>query len=100
MSFHVGQKVVCVDDAYFWYPGLVQRPVRGIVYVIRAFTYGICSDGSRGEGLLLVGVQNRNGAGGLEHGFKPGRFRPIVERKTDISIFTAMLTPAKQGVSA
>jgi len=28
-----------------------------------------------------------------EPGFHPRRFRPVIERKTDISIFTEMLTP-------
>jgi hypothetical protein len=30
--------------------------------------------------------------------FASKRFRPVAERKTDISIFTAMLTPSKVGV--
>ena len=31
-----------------------------------------------------------------EPGFKARYFRPLVERKTDISIFTAMLTPKRK----
>lgn len=100
MTFRIGQKVVCVDDADFWSRSLVARPVKGAVYTVRDFTRGIDANGLCGEGVLLVGVNNPLGFGGNEHGFKFARFRPIVERKTDISIFTAMLTPNKTRVKA
>jgi hypothetical protein len=35
-----------------------------------------------------------------EAAFNSARFRPVVERKTDISQFKAMLTPSKQAVPA
>lgn len=72
--FHVGQKVVCVDaslPANLWHREhpLILREI----YVVRhLFIKCIDIDGSR-------------------RGWQNWRFRPLVERKTDISIFTEML---------
>jgi hypothetical protein len=100
MTFHVGAKIVCVDDSDprdkrcvpggFWVPNW---PARDVVYTIRGFT----EIGS----VYLEEIKNpiRYFFGGpAEAAFMPSRFRPIVSRKTDISIFTKMLTP--QGVDA
>lgn len=77
----VGQKVECVDDS----PDRAGRPlvvVRGGKYTITSIFYCF------GEtGILLAEV-----APGLAPGWQAKRFRPIIERKTDIGIFTAMLT--------
>jgi hypothetical protein len=100
-NFVVGQKVVCVrawDDLtrseaeYFG----ITLPELGKIYTVRAVceTLGnicvyleeiinpvrpYCVDG-------LFDV--------VEQGFAPDRFRPLEKRKTDISCFTSMLTPA------
>ena len=37
---------------------------------------------------------------GIECGYSAERFRPVVERKTDISIFTQMLNPSKVEANA
>ncbi len=84
--FSVGQKVICIKAP----PGAPFFPWRafpkhGQVYTIRDFR----SDDS----LRLVEIQNDIGMSGLECGFCPRRFRPVVERKTDISIFQALLVP-------
>jgi hypothetical protein len=76
--FRVGQKVVCVDDTN---TGLV---VRDAIYTVRNV---------RGRFLDLVGIFAMSG--GMD-GMLASRFRPAVERKTDITIFTAMLNPAKK----
>ena len=93
MTFRVGQKVVCIDNSMA--PGL-QRwhgqtyPEIGPVYTVRA----IVLSSSGYECLLLAEIVNPipDGYRG-EGGFEAVRFRPIVERKTDISIFTDMLMP-------
>lgn len=95
MTFHVGQKVVCVhafvDEVRF--PTLC-IPVRGGIYTIRAIIQG--HDGIRlRDGLLLEEITNGLGPRGIEYNFNPERFRPVVERKTDISVFTEMLADQK-----
>lgn len=83
MTFHVGQKVVCVDDS----PNRLgeECPVkRGPIYIVS--DVGMAWDGPY---LNIEGVRLAR----QYFGFAVERFRPIVEKKTDISIFTAMLNP-------
>lgn len=101
MTFRVGQKVVFVDDTptqsecgpgSYWLPNW---PVLGQVYTIRAFVDD--------DAVFLEEVRNpvREFLHGVSEGsFYCWRFRPVQERKTDISIFTAMLTPNKRRVEA
>jgi hypothetical protein len=84
VAFLVGQRVVCVDD----HPDDFGREIfvkKGGVYtVIKCFDWhGI-------PGVLIAEHDPGEAAGWLAR-----RFRPIVERKTDISIFTAMLKPQR-----
>lgn len=89
MTFHVGQKVVCVDDSGSIYP------------VIKSQVYTI-SDMSQGSGLDLRTKEIRYGAGVRVEEipmhefdwFAAERFRPV--KTTSIEIFRAMLvTPPK-----
>lgn len=95
-----GVKVVCVvggpitgrkghgDEIY---------PVRGRLYTIRAVNPHPV------EGVYLHEIRNdvrRYKQGVCEIAFDPIRFRRVVERKTDISIFQAMLTPSPVTVDA
>ena len=78
--FRVGQKVVCVNAA-----GFESFIARGSVYQIRSINIEF------GQiWLRLAEIAPRVD----QAGFCSTRFRPLVERKTDISIFKAMLTPA------
>jgi len=103
--FHVGQKVVCVGTdgtlrvdwealvAYY----KIARPSRGSIYTIRDIRVGRVRQHVR-----LVEIINPKAkfsdAPDQEPWFWAEAFRPIVDRKTDISIFTEMLT--KTGVDA
>src|ERR1700687_6044735 len=93
--FRVGQKVVCVDDmghgryspfatCNFDLEGLR----KGEVYTIR--------DIGRALGVDVVRLEeihrSYSSFVGDENFYAGQRFRPIVERQTDISIFTKMLT--------
>jgi hypothetical protein len=80
MTFHVGQKVVCVDDSLPANPWHRQHPlVKAQVYVVRELhLYPDCN---------CVDI---DGSGRM---WQHWRFRPLIEKKTDISIFTEMLTP-------
>jgi hypothetical protein len=84
--FRVGQKVVCVDDSYF-----EDQITKGKIYQVHsiAIAYG-------DVWIRLCEVYPEN------DGYRRRRFRPIVERKTDISIFKSMLTSAgkKERVNA
>lgn len=100
-NFHVGQKVVCVNDEpnFFRVPGIryLDRdfPLKnGKVYTIIAITEEPI-DGSKR--VLLAEIPLRSE---IDKGFCRQRFRPVVERKTDISIFQAMLTGKKVEVTA
>ncbi len=98
--FYVGQKVVCVDDQQpgkYLPPGRADylsdapEPMRikkGEVYTVSALSIE-CET----ECCLLQEIYG-------EHYYACARFRPVIERKTDISILTAMLKDAEQKLPA
>lgn len=99
--FQVGQRVICIDDDFHQrFPEDVGTifPVKGQIYTVRSVELT-----RYGPAITLVEIINvdqlyEDGFGELN--FLPRRFRPVVERKTDISIFTRMLTGAKTQVTA
>ncbi len=101
-NFRVGQKVVCVDDkwhdAHFLQHAcpLELGRVYTIVDVIKSMK-GIYRGVIGGRKVLLAETENPYGA---SIGFDQGRFRPTANRKTDISVFKAMLNPQKTEVTA
>jgi hypothetical protein len=90
MSFHVGQKVVCIradcDAGKYW--GLQEKPVLGEIYTVSAAEFISPITGRRCIGIAELSPPPSGG-------YRTSRFRPIVERKTSIEIFTAMLNPSK-----
>ena len=106
MAFYVGQRVICVEDR----PGIYTSPnafvgafdpdmdglKSGAIYTVRAV--GICEIWKKPA--VWLSEIYREPYDGIEVGYSPKRFRPIVERKTDISIFKAMLNPASQREDA
>lgn len=93
-KFHVGQKVVCVDGVWkcAMDPSGNRAPTPGRVPVAN-------------EVLEITRIEEHFGVPLL--GFAEilnlwdhRCFRPVVERKTDISIFKAMLTPKTEQVPA
>jgi hypothetical protein len=95
MTFRVGQKVVCVDAA----PRRGRRwvyddpPVEGRVYTIE----GIID--FEGEPNLILIEQKRDPRSDYE-GYRACRFRPVVERKTDISFAHEILRKASKPARA
>jgi hypothetical protein len=80
----VGQKVVCVDDAFppEAYELYISLPRKDAVYVIRQVSIGVNWKGEPGEVcLLLIGLHNpRSSAPPFpERGFNSERFRPLEE---------------------
>ena len=86
MAFRVGQHVECVDVSG-------NSPLTlGAVYVVA----GLGPTPAGHPGLFLEGeIQRQHDMLPYRIPFYAKRFRPIVEKKTDISIFTAMLTGTK-----
>jgi len=105
MTFYVGQKVVCVDASNM--PGARWRaneaPVEGQVYTVMAVRV-------TREGLQVLQLRELDRCEAVKAwvarnigkfaGYDARRFRPVVERKTDISVFKAMLNPAPDLVDA
>lgn len=92
-NFHVGQKVVCIKAS--WRPAqgsmrAANAPHYGRVYEIS----GLDFDGDR-LFLELVGCELHPEL--CTQSFEAGAFRPVIERKTDISIFTEILHRANSG---
>jgi hypothetical protein len=103
-NFQVGQKVVCVDDDFrCGYERIVKTPVKGQVYTIRRlYTFKACT-GSVVTIVHLVEIVNpvrKWDAGVMEAGFVPRRFRPVVQRKPDISVFKSLLNPSLERADA
>lgn len=95
-SFRVGQKVVCINGeisdrelADFYRSEGIVFPRTGTVYTIRQILWLQEFYAIRLEEIVNPIVEYR--AITLEHAFHVDRFRPVVERKTDISQFKAML---------
>lgn len=107
VSFHVGQKVVCIDAknttwrrkkflGLFSYLVWSSELEEGNVYTVTQVFYGHDPLSGR-EGMAVTVAEAPNLPGS---GFRVTRFRPLVERKTDISIFTSMLNKPTVKVPA
>ena len=94
--FEIGQKVVCIRGSQdnnitvlIWGGYHVHE---GEVYTIRGFAANPIDMTS--PGVYLEEIINPSGLLGDEVAYRMDRFRPIVEKKTDISVFTEMLNKA------
>jgi hypothetical protein len=90
MTFRIGQKVVCIKRGRWKIVGGV-RP-RGAKLPLYRDVYTIAEvDGSLGRQWLRLDELDGNGL------FDAVNFRPLVKRKTDISIFTKILDDVRAG---
>jgi hypothetical protein len=102
MAFYVGQKVVRISGPETSPDGSIM-PKIGSIYTIRSI-----EDRSAGEPVWKAGlavtlaeiVSAIHPATGKEYAFLSTNFRPVVEKKTDISIFTEMLHQTPVPVDA
>jgi hypothetical protein len=92
--FHIGQRVVCIHDVSSplaaEFPNV---PIKGSIYTVRGFVSPDVGY-ERTPGMLLEEVVNppwEYKEGVFEPSFHPYHFRPLVQHKTDISVFTRML---------
>lgn len=98
-DFVVGQKVVLIKP----FPDHeIERaeadgvilPSMAVVYTVRDIEPGVGLYVGRFALRFIELVNPPHHSNGLEPAFVHTMFRPVVERKTDISIFKRMLTPA------
>lgn len=103
--FLVNQKVVCIKEGLWLWERLhsdyvkqygIVHPRKGEILTVRSVEI----DASGNECIRLFEILNPVGPVSdnlepTECTFSAIRFRPLVEHKTDISIFTAMLTPCE-----
>lgn len=82
LDWYVGMKVVCVDAEHGGRPLLR----KGRIYTIRHL---------EPEFVGLQEPSTWSDEAGAEAGWFYSRFRPVQRRKTDISVFTAMLSKPK-----
>jgi len=71
--FHVGQKVVCVNDQNWRIPGTGRHPIKGSIYTIAAVDK---------DGVALEEIGPR-GCWAVPCPYLASRFRPVVEKSTD-----------------
>lgn len=82
--------MVCVDDVVRDRPD-APHPVRGAIYTVTTCrVHPVWNN----LGVKIAEIQVHE-----FDWFRADRFRPVVERKTDISIFTAMLNPVPSKVT-
>lgn len=108
-QFHVGQKVICINEDKEVPAGIVllssiEHPIKGKIYTIRDLRVSFTT----GAPCILVEEMPDQTAAVIFNGelyfaqvlFRQDQFRPLVTRKTDISQFKAMLNPQKTEVTA
>lgn len=101
-SFYTGQKVICINPHNYWQNRDAKGKALGRRYAGPGMDQICLIRGidKTGLGLLIVGYCTN--ATYAEHrsevGYHYCGFRPLVEHKTDISVFTALLAPSVSKV--
>jgi hypothetical protein len=94
ITFRVGQRVVCVDASPNQRYGVALPMLkRGGIYVIRAIDLKVNWQ-APGWGVHLEGITIIHPDAGCEWAMKPSRFRPVVDRPTDLEVFRKLLAVA------
>ena len=92
--FHIGQRVVCIHGVGCPSANeFLNVPEKGGIYTVRGFVSPDVGY-ERTPGMLLEEVVNppwEYKEGVFEPSFHPYHFRPLVQHKSDISVFTRML---------
>jgi hypothetical protein len=92
MAFEIGQEVECIDDRWGLPSILFTLPVKGGVYVVINIMPPLNIASHQVDHLELAGFPN--------HCFACDMFRPLLKKRTDISVFTKMLKPKKVSEDA
>lgn len=90
-DWRIKQRVVCIDDQYCDGSGRIEELRLNAVYTIRAIR-------RRSEMVLFLFEEFKqfNPIAGCEVWNAAWRFRPLVETKTDISVFERMCDPTRR----
>lgn len=112
LEWHVGMKVVCVNDRYKcvliyrrWFGWRKSERIilhnlnRGDVYTVTGMDKIVLKDGRDHVGVFLAEAQHFD-TGGPSLSFPAQLFRPVQTRKTDISVFTKLLKGKRVEVDA
>lgn len=92
MAFRVGQKVVCVDAKYDRIISAVIGWMTGQKWPVKDREYTVVRCGfTIVDGIIGVELAEIKNFEFLYRGYRATRFRPIVEKTTDISVFTEIL---------
>lgn len=94
-EFHVGQRVVCVDDSPV--DGVYGPIAKGAIYTVAKVGIGR-SKWSKKD--VCLHLQEVPCATFFDNGYSHRRFRPLRERKTSIECFRALLNPTDKKVDA
>jgi hypothetical protein len=97
--FYVGQKVVCVDassgNGTLCWGEKSETLIEGNVYTIRRCFYTDYARKGVPELIVWLDEIARSALSrhlwGQDAGYAARRFRPLIEKKTDISVFTSLL---------
>src|SRR6267142_1934690 len=100
MTFYVGQKVVCINDipplnhprAHEAFDRSMNGLRKGMIYTVRETGLRAWMDGAPCIKLQEIIRPYADSP------YWAARFRPVAERKTDISLFKKMLIPAPKGM--
>lgn len=79
--FQTGQKVICIVESHYWETFDWPAPEKGRIYTVSGI-----------DSVAPLSLHLRELSLGVPSYWAVG-FRPVVERKTDISIFKALLQP-------
>lgn len=101
-TFYTGQKVVCIDDSNVpgeWGASVSEELHKGKIYTVRWIgMWTSYVDPVPILGVRLEELYRDIGDGRGDVPFYAWRFRPLLEKKTDISIFRSLLNPARHKV--
>ena len=99
-NWHVGQKIVCIKNTFFRTSRNREHKLHGIV-VDQVYTVAAIDPVGGLAGIVCLkeihGVKFQSNGDLL--GYPIPCFRPLIDKKTDITVFTEMLNPALDTTS-
>jgi hypothetical protein len=100
MAISIGQKVVCIAPHPEWEERGCRVPKVGGIYTVRGIdeTDGLLLEEIINDPVACIDAATGKTLKACEDSFWLHRFRPLVEHKTDISIFKKMLCSPSEEI--